>query len=585
MINYEPDSGNGEDLYQISVLIDQLKHDDPQLRTNASKHLIQIAKALGPERTRDELVPFLNESTDDEDEVLHTIAEKLGDFVPFLGGNEYAYCLLDPLEILGAVEESSVREAAVKSIEKIVLEMPEEHIYNYFIPMLLRMSSKDWFTSRISAAALFHQTYLKVQDQTQFEFRNQFLKLCSDDTPMVRRMAAMHMGDMVKRMESVLVERDFLGPFETLSNDEQDSVRIQVIPICVSLCGSLSKSAQISKVLPVVLRIASDSSWRVRWSLARLLPPVCSSLGASVTNDSLVPSFEALLSDSEAEVRSAVSANIPGVCTLLEKATVVNRILPIVQRLISDSSEHVRASVASVINELASVLGREDTVDLLLPLLLTLLRDETSEVRLNIIANLDALNRVIGVELLSQSLLPAIVDLAEDAKWRVRLAVIVHIPKLAEHLGGQFFSEKLNALCLTWLADDVHAVRKAAAENLQKLSMQFGEQWCRQQIVPRLERMHSHTNYSQRMTSLYGAQVLVICLSQGTLTSSILPFVLRMVSDAVPNVRFTVARTLQLMLKASKVASEEVNEALGTLAVDADRDVRFFANKALKDMQ
>lgn len=38
-----------EDLYQISLLIDQLKHDDVQLRTNACKNLPSIAAALGPE--------------------------------------------------------------------------------------------------------------------------------------------------------------------------------------------------------------------------------------------------------------------------------------------------------------------------------------------------------------------------------------------------------------------------------------------------------------------------------------------------------------------------------------------------------
>lgn len=77
------------DLYQISLLIDQLRHDDPQMRINATKNLhkigsllfffflflslsfftllllllinlIYIAQALGPERTRDELIPFLN---------------------------------------------------------------------------------------------------------------------------------------------------------------------------------------------------------------------------------------------------------------------------------------------------------------------------------------------------------------------------------------------------------------------------------------------------------------------------------------------------------------------------------------------
>mmetsp|Transcript_16067 Transcript_16067/g.16197 ORF Transcript_16067/g.16197 Transcript_16067/m.16197 type:complete len:100 (+) Transcript_16067:14-313(+) len=97
--------------------------------------------------------------------------------------------------------------------------------------------------------------------------------------------------------------------------------------------------------------------------------------------------------------------------------------------------------------------------------------------------------------------------------------------------------------------------------------------------------MHSHTNYLQRMTALYGAQVLVTCLSRETLESSVLSFVLNMVGDAVPNVRFTVARTLQLMAKAANISSDEVNESLATLAADSDRDVRYFANKAIKDIQ
>lgn len=47
-------------LYPIAVLIDELKHDDVALRLNAIRRLSTIALALGVERTRDELVPFLD---------------------------------------------------------------------------------------------------------------------------------------------------------------------------------------------------------------------------------------------------------------------------------------------------------------------------------------------------------------------------------------------------------------------------------------------------------------------------------------------------------------------------------------------
>lgn len=68
-----------EELYPIAVLIDELKvisphllssatmsanqyakHDDVLLRLNAIHRLSTIALALGPERTREELIPFLD---------------------------------------------------------------------------------------------------------------------------------------------------------------------------------------------------------------------------------------------------------------------------------------------------------------------------------------------------------------------------------------------------------------------------------------------------------------------------------------------------------------------------------------------
>jgi len=116
-----------DELYPIAVLIDELKHDDVLLRLNAIHRLSTIALALGPERTRDELIPFLDgipppggfrdvtnllatESVEDEDEVLTALSEELGNFVEYVGGPEYGHVLLSPLENLAAIEEPLVRE-------------------------------------------------------------------------------------------------------------------------------------------------------------------------------------------------------------------------------------------------------------------------------------------------------------------------------------------------------------------------------------------------------------------------------------------------------------------------------------------
>jgi hypothetical protein len=102
--------GENDELYPIAVLIDELKHDEVTLRINAIRRLSTIALALGPERTRDELIPFLDDSVEDEDEVLTALSDELGSFVEYVGGPEFGHVLLSPLENLAAIEEPLVRE-------------------------------------------------------------------------------------------------------------------------------------------------------------------------------------------------------------------------------------------------------------------------------------------------------------------------------------------------------------------------------------------------------------------------------------------------------------------------------------------
>jgi serine/threonine-protein phosphatase 2A regulatory subunit A len=43
----------------IGQYLDELKSDDSKKRLNSVEHLLDIAKTLGPQRTKDELLPFL----------------------------------------------------------------------------------------------------------------------------------------------------------------------------------------------------------------------------------------------------------------------------------------------------------------------------------------------------------------------------------------------------------------------------------------------------------------------------------------------------------------------------------------------
>ncbi|KAF3823563.1 hypothetical protein GH733_007031 [Mirounga leonina] len=591
--------GDGDDsLYPIAVLIDELRNEDVQLRLNSIKKLSTIALALGVERTRTELLPFLTDTIYDEDEVLLALAEQLGNFTGLVGGPDFAHCLLPPLESLATVEETVVRDKAVESLRQISQEHTPVALEAHFVPLVKRLASGDWFTSRTSACGLFSVCYPRASNAVKAEIRQHFRSLCSDDTPMVRRAAASKLGEFAKVLELDSVKGEIVPLFTNLAADEQDSVRLLAVEACVSIAQLLSQEDLEALVMPTLRQAAEDKSWRLQ-----------KAVGPKITLNDLIPAFQNLLKDCEAEVRAAAAHKVKELSENLpaegRETIIMNQILPFIKELVSDTNQHVKSALASVIMGLSTILGKENTIEHLLPLFLAQLKDECPEVRLNIISNLDCVNEVIGIRQLSQSLLPAIVELAEDAKWRVRLAIIEYMPLLAGQLGMEFFDEKLNSLCMAWLVDHVlgefcswppfdeevsklgfasdvssvtacpspllpvYAIREAATNNLMKLVQKFGTEWAQNTIVPKVLVMANDPNYLHRMTTLF-------CINM-------LPIVLKMAGDQVANVRFNVAKSLQKIgpILDTDALQEEVKPVLQKLGQDEDMDVKYFAQEAI----
>lgn len=248
-------------VYPIALLIDELRNDEVTLRLNSVRRLKSIAAALGEERTRSELIPFLTESHDDEDEVLLTLAEELGQFVPYVGGPSHAQCLLAPLEALCNVEETVVRDKAVESLNAVAAQLPPDNVAEHYLPLLRRLASAEWFTSRVSAAGLFAQAHRAAAAELQPDLRAQFVQLCADETPMVRRAAAQHVGGMAEAVgDSSVLITNILPAFERLAGDEQDSVRLLTVEAVAPLARLLQGSSGSAAMGSYIQRLS-----QVRW--------------------------------------------------------------------------------------------------------------------------------------------------------------------------------------------------------------------------------------------------------------------------------------------------------------------------------
>ena len=77
-----------------------------------------------------------------------------------------------PLEGLATVEETVVREKAVESLRTIAAIHTTSDLETHFIPLVKRLASGDWFTSRTSSCGLFSVCYPRAVVATKTDLRS-----------------------------------------------------------------------------------------------------------------------------------------------------------------------------------------------------------------------------------------------------------------------------------------------------------------------------------------------------------------------------------------------------------------------------
>ncbi|KVH97580.1 Armadillo-like helical [Cynara cardunculus var. scolymus] len=451
-----------EPLYPIAVLIDELKNDDIQLRLNSIRKLSTIARALGEERTRKELIPFLSENNDDDDEVLLAMAEELGVFIPYVGGLEHAHVLLPPLETLCTVEESCLRDKAVESLCRIGSQMRDSDLVDWFIPLVKRLAACEWFTARVSACGLFHIAYPSASEMLKAELRSIYSQLCQDDMPMVRRSAATNLGKFAATVEPSHLKVDIMQIFEDLTQDDQDSVRLLAVEGCAALGKLLEPQDCVAHILPVIVNfsqeLSSDSSQHVRSALASVIMGMAPVLGKDATIEQLLPIFLSLLKDEFPDVRLNIISKLDQVNQLgvgffddklgalcmqwlqdkvysIREAAANNlkrlaeefgadwamqHIVPQVLEMVNNPHYLYRMTILSAISLLAPVMGSEITCSKLLPVVITLSKDRVANIRFNVAKVLQSFITIVDQSVVEKSIRPCLVELAEDPDVDVR---------------------------------------------------------------------------------------------------------------------------------------------------------------------
>lgn len=288
-------SVNPEDLESMSpfdLFCRQLESGSAEAAVDAMKRLSVVAIAMGEAAVVQQLLPYLTQLVMQQpppvDELLLLLGQQLIPVSQFL--DHVVLDFLPMLERLASVEETVVREQAVAVLVSLAERSRQSrHSSKHskgsgtktpdasqWMSLVKRLASADWFTAKVSAAGVCASVLALLnttsplpsssshdENSPQAELMSVYKELCQDETPMVRRAAAKHLGSVLK--EAGWSHREFAGTVvPALARDEQDSVRLLAVASLAQVgtaYGMENPAWTIQYWLPIVKEGSTDMSW------------------------------------------------------------------------------------------------------------------------------------------------------------------------------------------------------------------------------------------------------------------------------------------------------------------------------------
>jgi len=537
--------------------INKLRGDDLPLRIEAAKRLQLVAAAIGPERTRNELLSFLSDGVDDDDDVLEAIAVSIGQLVSYVGPRqEHLVALLHPLELLLAVEESVVRDRAADSAIVVSNMLTETTYQTEFVPMITRLATKEWFTARISACKLIPIAFPRMsssmttppdggqqqqQQSQQLLHVTHFATLCRDEAPMVRRIASRNLGPM---LETVM---HTLGP--SCLKEDAGVVTTVLLDLYDSLAGG-------------------DQSDSVRLHTTQN----CVHLGRAITH------MKEKMEQQQQKRKGGVNSEVMAVGDDGEDMddlegrlnTIVKRILPLIVSTIDDRSWRVRWTAASKFALVVQAFTKLDgTMDALVPAYEKLLQDPEAEVRtaatfnFSEVAKSAALVYPVGYNSMTSDmstdpssssssrrisvalrLVKRVVQLTEDDSENVRAALAMVVTDLAPILGRNDTITHLLPPMLILLRDSTSEVRLNIISSLSLLTETIGPELLTQSLLPAIIDLADDSKWRIRLAVIERIPLLAKQLGKEVFTDELLTLCVGWLGDDISSIREATATSL-----------------------------------------
>ncbi|XP_042320365.1 serine/threonine-protein phosphatase 4 regulatory subunit 1 [Sceloporus undulatus] len=293
----------------------------------------------------------------------------------------------------------------------------------------------------------------------------------------------------------------------------------------------------------------------------------------------------------DTEIAKHCAYSLPGVALTLGRQN-WHCLKDTYETLASDMQWKVRRTLAFSIHELAVILGDQLTAGDLVPVFNGFLKD-LDEVRIGVLKHLHDFLKLLHPDKRREYLYQLQEFLVTDnsRNWRFRAELAEQLILLLDLYSARDIYDYLRPIALSLCADKVSSVRwisyKLVSEMVKKLYNDPMSTFVVDLMNELVERFCRCPKWSGRQTFVFICQTIIEddCLPMDKFAEHLLPHLLHLASDRVPNVRVLLAKTLrqtllekEYFLMCVNSHQEAVEQTIVALQMDNDNDVKYFAS-------
>ena len=562
-----------------TTLLEDLQNPDIKIKKNAFQNLRGISLALGRERTRKELLPYLKSCIDEEeDEIIIELAKVLSNFIDCIGGKQYIKELLNLLEIILTIDDHFVRLEILNTIKSVVKQIGKvSEIESDLINIINNLYNSEDINQKKSAMNLLIFLYKDLNSNNKTVALNYFDKFLVDNNISVKKELLNEITeislelsiDYIKKMINVILK------------DKNDSMRIDIVNIMMSIRNHKNINEFIETIYDLIPKLSEDTNWRVRLTVSDKLndflnfPNIDNNFKKISTNI-----FAKLLEDPEAEIRNICCLRLVEITKTLKEENNFDKILQNLRKLEKDQKNFVKGALASNVLKICELIGPKKTNDYIFPIFLTLIKDENIEIRMSLINNLSELNKVIEINNIIESIMPPIKEISANKSWRVRIQIMEIVPVLAKLFNQHLFMTNIFPICITSLMDSVFSIREASCKLFVTIYKDTKNEEFEKKLLEKLNELCLSSSYLLRNTALVYIKFYIEKLEDKIyldfFEKKLVGIVFNLSKDKIANVRINCAFILNkiknIKFKDSKI-NGEINNIIEILKKDKDGDV------------